>query len=559
MADKTSVDTSDKNARDEEMFPTLTADQISRIAVHGRARHVQQGEVLIEAGEETARLFVVTVGQIETSALSGTVRKIVAVIQPGMFTGEVTMLSGRRGLAQTTATEPSEVIEVDRAELLSLVQKDSELGDILMRAFILRRVTLIAGQFGDVVLVGSIHCAGTLRVKEFLTRNGHPYSYIDLDRDDGVQELLDHFQVSAADVPILICRGQVVLRDPTNEEIAACLGFNDAIDQTHIRDAVIIGAGPSGLAAAVYAASEGLDVLVLESNAPGGQAGSSSRIENYLGFPLGISGQELAARAYAQAQKFGAELIIAKGAKQLACERKPYAIALEDGVRVPARTIIIATGAEYRRLSLENLRQFEGAGVYYGATAMEAQLCGGEDVVVVGGGNAAGQAAVFLAQTAKRVHMLVRSKGLADSMSRYLIRRIEDNPRIDLRSQSEITALEGGNHLQRVSWRDNLSGEVETRDIRHVFVMAGAVPNTHWLHGCVAMDANGFIKTGPDLSTEDLAAAQWPLARTPHLLETSLPGVFAVGDVRGGSLKRVASAVGEGSIAVAFVHRVLHE
>ena len=469
------------------------------------------------------------------------------------------MLSGRRGLAQTIATEPSDLIEVDRTELLSLVQKDSELGDILMRAFILRRVMLIAGQFGDVVLVGSIHCSGTLRVKEFLTRNGHPYSYIDLDRDDGVQDLLDHFHVSAADVPILICRGKIVLRDPTNEEIAECLGFNDAIDQTHIRDAVIVGAGPSGLAAAVYAASEGLDVLVLESNAPGGQAGSSSRIENYLGFPLGISGQELAARAYTQAQKFGAELMIARGAKQLACERKPYAIALEDGVQVPARTIIIATGAEYRKLSLKNLHQFEGAGVYYGATAMEAQLCGGEDVVVVGGGNAAGQAAVFLAQTAKRVHMLVRSKGLADSMSRYLIRRIEDHPRIDLRTQSEITALEGGHHLERVSCRDNVTGDVQTRDIRHLFVMAGAVPNTHWLEGCIALDANGFIKTGPDLSTEDLAAAEWPLARAPHLLETSLPGVFAVGDVRGGSLKRVASAVGEGSIAVAFVHQVLHE
>ena len=555
MTDKTSIETS----RDPEMFPTLTTAQISRIAVHGHVRKVEQGEVLVEAGEQTARLFVVTAGQIETAAMSGTAEEIVAVFQPGMFTGEVTMLSGRRGIAQIRATKSSEVIEVGRAQLLSLVQTDSELGDIFLRAFILRRVELIARRFGDVVLVGSIHCAGTLRVKEFLTRNGHPYAYIDLDRDDGVQELLDHFHVTASDVPILICRGKVVLRDPTNEEIAECLGFNDAIDRTHVRDAVIVGAGPSGLAAAVYAASEGLDVLVLESNAPGGQAGSSSKIENYLGFPLGISGQELAARAYTQAQKFGAQLMIAKGAKQLACERKPYAIALEDGVNVPARTIIIATGAEYRKLSLENLYQFEGAGVYYGATAMEAQLCGGEDVIVVGGGNAAGQAAVFLAQTAKRVYMLVRSNGLADSMSRYLIRRIEDNPRIDLRSQSEIAALEGGNHLERVSWRNNVTGEVEARDIRHLFVMAGAIPNTHWLDGCVAMDSNGFIKTGPDLSTEDLAAAQWPLARAPHLLETSLPGVFAVGDVRGGSLKRVASAVGEGSIAVAFVHKVLHE
>lgn len=559
MTDKTSADQSDKQSRDLEMFPTLTDAQISRIAVHGRVRQVEQGEVLVEAGEETARLFVVTAGQIEIVRESELNEETVAVFRPGMFTGEVTILSGRRGLAQIRVTQSGEVIEVDREQLLSLVQADSELSDILMRAFILRRVELIARGFGDVVLVGSIHCAGTLRVKEFLTRNGHPYSYIDLDRDDSVQELLDHFHVSAADVPILICRGKVVLRDPTNEEIADCLGFNDAIDQTHVRDVVIVGAGPSGLAAAVYGASEGLDVLVLESNAPGGQAGASSKIENYLGFPLGISGQELAARAFTQAQKFGAQLIVAKGARQLACERKPYAIEIDDGVRVPARTIIIASGAEYRKLSLENPSQFEGAGVYYGATFIEAQLCGGEDVIVVGGGNAAGQAAVFLAQTARHVHMLIRSEGLASSMSRYLIRRIEQHPRIDLRSQTEIVALEGSNHLERVSWRNDVSGEIETHDIRHVFVMAGAMPNTHWLERCVALDANGFIKTGPDLSSEDLAAAHWPLARAPHLLETSLPGVFAVGDVREGSLKRVASAVGEGSIAVAFVHQVLHE
>jgi thioredoxin reductase (NADPH) len=541
------------------MFPTLTAEQMSRVAVHGHARHVDEGEVLVQAGEQTARLFVVIAGQIEIVHPSEEKEETVAVFPPGTFTGEATMLSGRRGLAQIRATQAGEVIEVDREDLLSLVQTDSELGDIFMRAFILRRVELIARGFGDVVLVGSVHCSGTLRVKEFLTRNGHPYSYIDLDRDDGVQDLLDHFHVSSADVPILICRGKVVLRDPSNEEIADCLGFNEAIDQTHIRDVVIVGAGPSGLAAAVYAASEGLDVLVVESNAPGGQAGSSSKIENYLGFPMGISGQELAARAYTQAQKFGAELMIAKGAKQLACERKPYALEIDGGARVPARTIIIATGAEYQKPPIKNLSQFEGAGVYYGATFIEAQLCGGEDVIVVGGGNSAGQAAVFLAQTAKRVHMLVRSEGLASTMSRYLIRRIEEHPRIDLRVRTEIVALEGGNHLERVSWRDDASGKTETRDIRHVFVMAGALPNTHWLDGCVAQDANGFIKTGPDLSSEDLAAAGWPLTRVPHLLETSLPGVFAVGDVREGSLKRVASAVGEGSIAIAFVHQVLHE
>ena len=559
MTDTTKLVPSAQTSQAGQMFPTLTAVQIARIAAHGHVRRVERGEVLVEAGVSTSRFFVVTTGQIEIVQPSGEIEEIVAAFRPGMFTGEVTMLSGRRGLAQIRASESGEVIEVDRENLLALVQTDSELSDIFMRAFILRRVELIAQGLGDVVLVGSNHCAGTLRVKEFLTRNGHPYSYIDLDHDDGVQDLLDHFHVTAADVPVLICRGELVLRNPTNQKIADCLGFNEAIDQTHLRDVVIIGAGPSGLAAAVYGASEGLDVLVVESNSPGGQAGSSSKIENYLGFPTGISGQELAARAYTQAQKFGAQLIIAKGAKQLACERKPYAIEIDNGPRVPARTIIIATGAEYRRLALDNLSQFEGAGVYYGATFIEAQVCSGEEVVVVGGGNSAGQAAVFLAQTASRVHMLVRSDGLAESMSRYLIRRLEQNPAIVLRTQTEIVALEGSDHLERVRWRDNQTGKVETEEIRHVFLMTGAVPTTSWLDRCVVLDAKGFIKTGPDLSQDDLAGAGWPLARTPHLLETSLPGVFAVGDVRGGSLKRVASAVGEGSIAVAFVHKVLHE
>jgi thioredoxin reductase (NADPH) len=326
-----------------------------------------------------------------------------------------------------------------------------------------------------------------------------------------------------------------------------------------MRDVVIVGAGPSGLAAAVYGASEGLDVLVLESNSPGGQAASSSRIENYLGFPTGISGQELAGRAYAQAQKFGAQIMIAADAARLTCDRKPYAIQIGDGPRVPTRTIVIATGAQYRKLTVDNLTTFEGAGVYYGATFIEAQLCGGQELIVVGGGNSAGQAAVFLAQTAKRVHMFVRSSGLAESMSRYLIRRIEDNPAIELHTNSEIVALEGSDHLERVRWRHNDTGTFETGDISHVFVMTGATPNTHWLHDCVALDAKGFIKTGPDLSADDLAAARWPLTRRPHLLETTLPGVFAVGDVRGGNVKRMASAVGEGSIAVAFVHQVLHE
>jgi thioredoxin reductase (NADPH) len=543
----------------ELTFPTLTPEQIARIAAHGRVRPVQTGEVLIEAGDAVVPFLVVTAGRIEIVRISGNTETLVASHGPGQFTGEVNMLSGRRALFRARATEPGEVVELGREEMLSLVQNDAEIGEILMRAFIFRRVELIAHGIGDVVLIGSNHCAGTLRAREFLTRNGHPYSYLDLDRDSGVQEMLDQFHVGVEDVPILICRGEVVLRNPTDQQIAECLGFNDAIDQSHIRDLIVVGAGPAGLAAAVYGASEGLDVLVIESSFPGGQAGSSSRIENYLGFPTGISGQELTARAYTQAQKFGAQLMVAKGASRLSCARQPYALEIEGGPRISARTIILATGAEYRKLALPDLSRFQGSGVYHGATFMEAQLCAGEEVIVVGGANSAGQAAVFLAQTTRHVHMLVRSDGLAETMSRYLIRRIETNPAITLRTCTEIVGLEGESHLERVTWRDSRTGETESRDIRHVFVMTGATPSTGWLGDCVVRDEKGFIKTGPDLSREELDAAGWPLARAPHLLETSLPGVFAVGDVRGGSIKRVASAVGEGSISVSFVHRVLQE
>jgi thioredoxin reductase (NADPH) len=543
----------------DHMFPILTPAQQARIAAHGRVRQVPAGETLVEADDHGKEFFVVIKGHLNILRTSGDTEEVAAVVPAGSFTGEVNTLSGRRGLVRIRAGEPSEVIEIDREHLLSLVQADSELSDILIQAFILRRLELIARGIGDVVLIGSIHSMGTLRIKEFLTRNYYPYSYIDLDRDADVQDLLDRFHVAITELPVLICRGKSVLRNPDNQEIADCLGFNEGIDQTHVRDLIIVGAGPAGLAAAVYGASEGLDVLVLESNSPGGQAGSSSKIENYLGFPTGISGQDLAGRAYTQAQKFGAQVLIANDARGLSCDRRPYAIETDNGQRVPARTVVIATGAQYRKLPLENLSQFEGAGVYYGATHLEAQLCGGDEVIVVGGGNSAGQAAVFLAQTAKRVLMLVRSSGLTASMSRYLIRRIEESPAIVLRTNTEITALEGSDHLERVSWRDNQSGTIETHDIGYVFSMTGAVPNSSWLKGCVALDAQGFIKTGSDLSPEDLAGARWPLTRTPYLLETNLPGVFAVGDVRGGNIKRVASAVGEGSIAVSFVHQVLSE
>jgi thioredoxin reductase (NADPH) len=540
-----------------EMFPVLTFAQQARVLAHGRRRTVEHNEIVVELNEHATKFFVVVSGQLHILQVSNHQEHVVAICNPGMFTGELNVLSGRRGLVRIRAAEKSELIEIEREALQALVQTDSELSDIFLRAFILRRLELIAREVGDIVLIGSSHSLDTFRIKEFLTRNYQPYSYIDLERDTQVQEILDRFSLAIDDLPVLICRGTAVLRNPTNEEITSCLGFNEGIDQAHVRDLIIVGAGPAGLAAAVYGASEGLDVLVLESNAPGGQAGASSKIENYLGFPTGISGHELAGRAYTQAQKFGAQMLIAKDAQGLACDRRPYAVLIGDGQSVPARTVVIASGAQYRRLQLENLSKFEGAGVYYGATHLEAQLCGGEEVIVVGGGNSAGQAAVFLTQTTRRVYMLVRSDGLARTMSRYLIRRIEETPNIELHPWTEVVELEGNDHLERVTWRNNQTGQTESRNLAHLFSMTGAVPNSAWLGGCVACDQGGFIKTGLDLTTEDLAKAKWSLNRAPYLLETSLPGVFAVGDIRGGNLKRVASAVGEGSIAVSFVHQVL--
>jgi thioredoxin reductase (NADPH) len=544
----------------DQAFPTLTEAQIARVTAHGHLRKVERGEVLVKAGARNASFFVVVSGHLDIVRMSDGIETIIVVHKPGQISGELNLLSGRRAVFSIRAGEAGEVIEVDHQQLLELVQTDADLSEIFMRAFLLRRARLVASGIGDVVLIGSIHLQETLRIQEFLTRNSHPYRYIDLDHDTGAQELLDRFRVAVTEIPVIICRGEVVLRNPSDRDIADCLGFNDPIDQAEMHDTVVVGAGPSGLAAAVYAASEGLDVLVLESDAPGGQAGSSSRIENYLGFPSGISGQELTARAYSQTLKFGAHLMVTKAAKRLRCNTRQYIIETDDGAQILARTVIIATGAEYRKLPLENISQFEGAGVYYSATFIESQLCAGEEVCVVGGGNAAGQAAVSLAQSARHVHMLVRSDGLVETMSRYLIRRIEEDPRITVHTRTEIAALEGDDHLETVHLRQRDNGtKTERKDLRHVFVMTGANPSTQWLDGCVALDDHGFIKTGPEISADELSAANWQLARSPRLLETSKPGVFAVGDVRAGNVKRVASAVGEGSIAVSFVHQALQE
>lgn len=544
-----------------QAFPVLTSAQVDRVRPAGKLRKVEPGEILFQPDDIGVPFFVLLSGGMEIVQPGISGERLIVKHGPGGFTGEISMISGQRCLVRGRVTEAGEFIEVSGDGLRSIVARDAELSEIFMRAFILRRLALISQGFGNVILMGSRHSANTLHLREFLTRNAHPYVYIDLDTDKASQELLDRFEVKMSEIPVAVCNGRVVLRNPTTQQLADCLGLNASIDPAQVRDVIIVGAGPSGLAAAVYAASEGLDALVIESESPGGQAGSSSKIENYLGFPTGISGQELSSRSIAQAQKFGAKMMIGHSVLRLGCKHRPYEVVLDNDSVIAGRSIIISTGAQYNKPKIENLKKFESQGVYYGATYIEAQLCQNEDVIVVGGGNSAGQAAVYLAQTARKVHILVRSRALSETMSRYLIQRITENPGIELHCKTEIVALEGDTQLERVTWLDKKTGETSTHDIRHVFIMAGASPRTAWLQGCVALDDKGFILTGRDLDDPAGIAppTAWPLSRAPQMLETSLPAVFAVGDVRSGNVKRVASAVGEGAIAVHLVHRALAE
>jgi thioredoxin reductase (NADPH) len=548
--------------RRDQMFPRLTQAQIDRVAAIGERRQVRAGELLFEVGDDNTNFYVVLSGAIQIVRPADGQEQPVTVHDPGQFTGEVNMLSARRSLVRGRVAADGVVLSVHRDKLRALVQRDPELSEILMRAFILRRVGLIAQGGADMVLVGSRHSAATLRLKEFLTRNAHPYSYRDVESDPGIQALLERFQIGVGDVPVIVCKEGKILRNPSVEALASALGLSATLDQGALRDVVIIGGGPAGLAAAVYGASEGLDVLVLEDTAPGGQAGTSSRIENYLGFPTGISGAALAGRAITQAEKFGAEIAIARRAARLDCDERPYKIRLADGTLLRTKTIVIATGVEYRRPTIPDLARFEGSGILYSATHLEAQLCEGEEIAIVGGGNSAGQAAVFLSRVASRVHVLVRGRGLAESMSRYLIQRIECTSNIVLRPRTQIEALVGnaGNaDLQSIRCRNAESGALETYPICHVFMMTGANPNTAWPEGCVVLDDKKFVKTGPDIRAEELEEVRWRMSRPPLQLETSIPGVFAVGDVRAGSIKRVASAVGEGSICVPLLHKALQE
>ncbi len=556
--------------RREQMFPTLSPAQLRRFEHLGQVLAVEAGTTLFAQGDDDVAVFLVLEGQLSIFPhVGGREAEVPIVVHgPGEFSGEFSSISGRRALVSGRMTTAGRVRRLARAELLQVVQTDSELSELFLRAFILRRTQLIRRGEGDVVLVGSTHSADTLRLQEFLARNGHPYTSVDVDRDEHVQDMLDAFQVRVDEVPVVICRNTLVLKRPTNAQLADCLGLNPHSDASVVWDVVVVGAGPAGLAAAVYAASEGLRTVVLESHAPGGQAGSSSKIENYLGFPTGISGQALAARAFTQAEKFGAEVRIARVATRLRCERKPFTVELDAGEPLLTRSIVIATGVQYHRPALPDLARFEGLGVYYGATYVESQHCGADEVAIVGGGNSAGQAAVFLARTAKHVHMLVRGPGLAESMSRYLIRRIEETPSITLHTGSQVVKLEGTEHLEAMHVQGP-SGAVTSWPVRHLFLMTGASPNTRWLDGCLALDEKGFVLTDRGLEPEPLKRAGgnkasvaengWSKDRAPFLYETSLPGVFAVGDVRAGSTKRVASAVGEGSVCISFVHKVLTE
>jgi thioredoxin reductase (NADPH) len=552
-----SINTPDLQA---QAFPVLTPAQIDRIRPYGTVRTVRAGEILFEPGELGMPCFVVISGKLEIlmTTLSG--EHAFVTYGLGGFSGEMVMISGARSLSRGRVAEPGEFLEVSADALHSLIAKDAELSDIFMRAFIRRRLALITEGLGNVVILGSRHSANTLRLREFLTRNGHPHTYVDLDSDTEAQKLLDRFSLTIDEIPVVICSGKAVLRNPTMQKLAQCLGFAGTVDESRIRDVVIVGAGPAGLAAAVYAASEGLDAVVIEGEFPGGQAGSSSKIENYIGFPTGISGLELTGRAVVQAERFGAQMLVGQRVAQIHCDQTPYKLSLENGAILQARSIILAAGAQYNKPNIANLKQFEGKGIYYAATFMESQLCGDDEVIVIGGGNSAGQAAVFLAETAQKVHMLVRGKTLSETMSRYLTQRITQHPVIELHLETELVSLEGDSGLERVTWLDRSSGERSLREIRHVFVMAGASPHSDWLRGCVALDPQGFILTGRDLDPVlPTAPRKWPLGRPPQMLETSLPGVFAVGDIRSGNVKRVASAVGEGSISIHLVHRALAE
>jgi thioredoxin reductase (NADPH) len=541
-------DPTDPMNRKEQMFPRLEPSMVRRIAAYGQEEHVQAGTLLFERGQRGVDFFLVLDGLVEvfTPDKHGQTH-IFTMYSARQFSGEMNMFNKRAVMASARAAMDCHVLRVRSDDFRRMVAAEADISEIIMRAFILRRVGLIRMGYGGVVLVGPGHSADTLRLERFLVRNGYPHRTIDTETDPEADGFIECFQLTHQHLPVVICPEHCFLQNPSTAELADQLGLTETIDPDYVYDVVVAGAGPAGLAAAVYAASEGLSTIVVEGVAPGGQAGTSSKIENYLGFPTGISGQALAGRAQAQAQKFGARLAISRQAAGIDCSVQPYRLFLDDGQSLQARAVIVATGARYRKLDVPGYEQFEGAGIHYACTAMEGQLCKESEVVVVGGGNSAGQAAVFLSRIASHVHVLVRSSGLAATMSDYLVQRILLSSSITLHTHSEIVGLGGEGRLSEVTWQQRETGELTTRPVNNVFVMIGAEPNTDWLKDCLALDHKGFVLTG--------RCAQGHLLESPYA--TTKPGIFAVGDVRSGSVKRVASSVGEGSVVVQAVHRYL--
>ena len=535
---------SDPYDRPAQTFPKLPLEMIDRIKPYGRPDSFDGGAYLFRIGDRNVDFFLILEGAVDILESNGhRGHALVVTHEACEFTGELDHLSGRAVLLCARATQPTKVIRVTRSALRRMASAEPDIGEIILRAFILRRVGLIQHPEGGIVLVGNTHSGDTLRIQTFLTRNGYPHRLLDTEQDSDAASALQSFHLGMLALPVVIIGGRTVLQNPQNGELADALGITEEIDPGRVYDAAVVGAGPAGLAAAVYAASEGLDTIVIEAVGPGGQAGSTSRIENYLGFPTGISGQALAGRAQIQAQKFGARLAVARAATSLDCTSIPFQLRMERSGIVATRAVVVASGARYRRLDIPNLARFEGQGVHYAATSIEGRLCTGDDVIVVGGGNSAGQAAVFLSSKARHLHMLVRGHGLAETMSDYLVRRIEASPRITLHVQCEIIALLGDKYLEAVRWRER-DGVETVHPTSNLFLMIGAVPNTDWLNGCVAVDAKGFVKTG------HVVDGKTPIS--PY--ETSVPGIFAVGDVRANSVKRVASSVGEGSVVVHAIH-----
>jgi thioredoxin reductase (NADPH) len=540
---------------DAMAFPTLSEEQIAQLGRSAGAppKKFRAGEALFRAGDRESKFFVVKSGKIDIVDVTGDQPKTIRVLGPGGFTGDVGHLTGSPKMVSAIAQSDCETYEISETTLRQILNQDPQLSDLILQAFIARRQLMReSGEFTGLRVIGSRYSRDTFRVRDFLAKNRVPFTWLDLEGDPVVHEVLQQFGVSEADTPIVACAHCLVLRNPSNRELAEKIGIRRPVEHT-VYDLAIVGSGPSGLAAAVYGASEGLSTIVLERTAPGGQAASSMRIENYLGFPTGITGSELADRAVLQADKFGARISIPTPVVDLTFDNRYSVLRLEDGETVVAKCLLIASGAEYRKLGVEGCEEFEGRGVYYAATPNEAQMCRGSDVVLIGGGNSAGQAAVYLSQNVRKVLLLIRGDDLCKSMSSYLAHRIMNTPNIEILRCTEVTRMFGDGHLSSIEILNKTTGEKRTLQTAALFSFIGATPRTDWLPAEIEKDEKHFVRTGIDLAD----SPHWDLKRQPFLLETSRPGVFAAGDVRSGSVKRVASAVGEGSMSVQFVHEFL--